>query len=246
MPVTSFVAGEGAKYDLKLTSETIKSDAEQAMEEATVSFTSAGNDAPSTENENVFVASDIEIVQGATPSEVTVTFNKEVDGASATNIANYAIDGAVVESATLAAVDADGKQVVTLKLKAGSNTFTGVRNITVSNVKVKNSTKVMEPAKYTNVSLAENVAATVESAKLVANNTIEVTFSEDVNTPDNVKVVSGTDDLKATATAAGKVVTVTLDKAVTADQLKAGLLVNVDVKDAKGNVTKVEKQAVAQ
>lgn len=248
VPVASFVAGEGAKYDLKLTSETIKSDAEQAMEEATVSFTSAGNDAPSTENENVFASKDITVAQGATPSEVTVTFNKEVDGASATNIANYAIDGAVVESATLAGF-ANKKQVVTLKLKAGSNTFTGVRNITVSNVKVKNSTKVMEPAKYTNVSLAENVAATVASAKLVANNTIEVTFSEDVNTPDNVKVVSGTDELattKVATTATGKVVTVTLDTAVTADQLKAGLLVNVDVKDANGNVTKVEKQAVAQ
>ena len=248
VPVSKFAKVEGAKYDLKLTSADIKSDAGQAMEEATVSFTSAGNDAPNTENEKVFVASDIKIVQGATPSEVTVTFNKEVDGASATNIANYAIDGAVVESATLAGF-ANKKQVVTLKLKAGSNTFTGVRNITVSNVKVKNSTKVMEPAKFTDVSLAENVAATVASAKLVANNKIEVTFSEDVNTPDNVKVVSGTDELtttKVATTATGKVVTVTLDNAVTADQLKAGLLVNVDVKDAKGNVTKVEKQAVAQ
>lgn len=246
VPVASFASVDGAKYEVKINSEEIKSDAEQQMKEATASFTRGKDDAASVENDKVFTKSDITVEQGNNPSEVTVTFNDEVDGASATNTDNYSIEGAVVESASLAPVKDDSSQVVTLKLKANSNTFTGIRNITVSNVKVKNSTSVMEDAKFTNVSLAENVAATLKSVKLIANNQVEVTFSENVTNPTEVKLFAGSEEVKnVTASASDKVVTIKLPEglALTADQLKAGLKVNVTVKDINNNETKIEKAA---
>ena len=251
VPVADFATIEGAQYDVKINSTVVKSDAEQAMKEATASFTRSKDDAAIATNDDVFTKDTIAVAQGSTPSEVTVTFKDEVDGASAINTANYVIDGAEVESAQLAPFK-DGEQVVTLKLKANSNLFTGVRNIAVSNVKVKNSTKVMQPVNFTDVSLTENVAATLKSAKLVANNQIELTFSEDVKDPKDAKLFAGTEEVKdvevKSSTTDAKVVTVTLPEKVTltAAQLQAGLKVDLTVSDSSKNETKVEKATVAQ
>ena len=115
---------------------------------------------------------------------VEVTFDKIVDAASATSAANYKIDGAVVESAT---VKSNDLKKVTLKLKADSNTFTGVRNVTIENVKAKGSSVAMDKYEGT-VVLSENVAPTVTKAELTATDKITLTFSEEVT---NVSKATG-------------------------------------------------------
>ena len=247
VPVAKFATDKDAKYDVKINSTVVVSDAGQAMKETAVSFTRGTDETIGNVIETVFNDKSIEVAQGKTPSEVTVTFTGEADGASATNISNYVIDGAVVESAKLAPVEA-GKQVVTLTLKAESNTFTGVRNITVSNVKVKDSVKVMSPVTFNTVSLLENVSAKLETAKMTANNKVELKFSEVIKTP-VAKLFAGTEEIAdSVVTAEGNTVTITLKESTTftAAQLAAGLKVDFQVTDGPGNVTKVEKAVIAQ
>ena len=95
--------------------------------------------------------------------------------------ANYKIDGAEVESAT---VNADNLKKVTLKLRADSNTFTGERNVVIENVKAKGSSVAMDKYEGT-VELNENVAPTVTKAVLTADNKITLTFSENVTVSEN-------------------------------------------------------------
>ena len=247
VPVAKFATDKDAKYDVKINSTAVVSDAGQAMKETAVSFTRGTDETIGKEIETVFNNESIVVAQGKTPSEVSVTFTGEADGASATNISNYVIDGAVVESAKLAPVEA-GKQVVTLTLKADSNTFTGVRNITVSNVKVKDSVKVMSPVTFNTVSLLENVSAKLETAKMTANNKVELKFSEAIKTP-VAKLFAGTEEIAdSVVTAEGNTVTITLKESTTftAAQLAAGLKVDFQVTDGPGNVTKVEKAVIAQ
>src|SRR5690606_99579 len=108
-------------------------------------------------------------------NKVNVAFTGAVDGASATNVANYKVDGAVVESVTLQPLS-NGTQIAVLNLKEGSNTFTGVRNITVENVKALGSTKTMLPFTTNVVSLNENIAPTVTKAELTTTTNINLTF----------------------------------------------------------------------
>jgi len=152
-----------------------------ALDKTSASFT-RGEDGVAS-NTTKLAAPAIAVVNNDT---LTVTFTGAVDGASATNEANYKVDGAVVESATLAAVSG-GKQVITLKLQANSNTFTGVRNITVENVKALGSSVTMDKFVKNDLVLTENVRPTVTNAKLTANNEITLTFSEAVYDVTNTK-----------------------------------------------------------
>lgn len=171
-------------------------------------------------------------------NSATITFSEEVDGLTATSVANYKIDGAVIEKATLL----EGGKIVKLSIKAGSNTFTGLRNVSVEGVKTKAS--MIEMDKFTGqVSFSENVAPTVTSAKLVATDKIELTFSEavtsggafDFETLVESKTTLGSENV---VVASGKG-TITLDLPVTADQLSKGLslkaLNTLDIVDAAGN-----------
>ena len=118
------------------------------------------------------------VAQGADNNKVNVTFTGAVDGASATNVGNYLIGGAVVESVTLQPLAA-GTQIAILNLAANSNTFTGVRNVSVSNVKALGSDVTMEPYSTT-LSLKENVVPTITKAELATTDTITLTFSEPI------------------------------------------------------------------
>ncbi len=253
---------EGATYNLKLTSAAVKSDAEVAMTETAVTFT-RGQDGEAAVTENTEVVSGVTVTQGSTPDTVLATFTvpagHKLDGASAINKANYSIPGAEIESISLAAVSGT-TQVATLHLKSNSNTFTGVRNITVKDVKIANSTKVMEPVLINNQELVENVRPTVVSAAITANNKVTVTFSEAV-TVEQVDaflvkagtetvaqaaagaVVSGTDAKKVEITLASDFTTAQLAETITVEPAKTANgdvdTAKFKVKDAKGNYVEV-------
>ncbi|EWG09306.1 hypothetical protein [Cytobacillus firmus] len=251
---------EGAQYSLDLAFSGVTSDATVAITTGKATFT-RGTDGTLANTDVVALATVNPIVQSATDnSTLVVTFDKNVDAATATNTANYIVGGAVVESATVNATDLTK---VTLKLKADSNTFSGVRNVTVQNVKAAGSTVAMTTTTKT-VDLKENVAPTVTAQLQSDLKTIKLTFSENVyqaaaNTVD-FGVFVGTDAYKwdhdtdaatpevafekdsglATDVAlAGNTVNIELPTTVTAEQLTKGLslkaLASIDVKDAAGN-----------
>ncbi|MGN7388111.1 S-layer homology domain-containing protein [Sporosarcina sp. SAFN-015] len=177
---------EGAAYTLDLTFANVASESGVTADTAKVTFTRGKDNTPASDA----VVGVESVVQDADDNnKVYVTFDKAVDGASATTVANYQIDGAVVESVKLNPV-ANGKQVAVLTLKQDSNNFTGTRNINIANVKALGSTKVMEPFFTNTVSVKENVAPTVTSATLVGTNQVTLTFSEAVTT------TSGTGDFE--------------------------------------------------
>lgn len=248
---------EGAVYNLKITSTAVESLSGVDMSETVATFT-RGKDGQSTTT-NSDVVTSVAVAKGSTPDKVTVRFTipsgQKLDGATATNIANYSIAGAVVESVTLEAASGT-TQVATLTLKEDSNTFTGVRNITVKNVKISGSTKVMEPVTINNVELDENVRPTLVGAAITANNKITLTFSEamTVEKTGAFLVKAGTSTVATTAGAAvesdSTKVTITLDSALTSTELAQIITVepaqlngevdttNFKVKDSKGNYLK--------
>lgn len=253
------LAVEGAVYNLTLTSTEVESDAAVVMKSVDVKFT-RGKDGQAA-NVNTHVVSGVAVtahtasasaVKDNNKVEVTFTVpaDQKLDGATATNIANYSVAGAEVESVSLAAVNGT-TQVATLTLKEDSNTFTGVRNITVKDVKVAGSSKVMDSVTINNKSLNENVTAKVEKAELTGAQEITVTFSEAVTAPATTNafelVVGGS--TIATATNAvtaeagpvtGKVIKFTLGVAVDADDVAKGIELKVkadsiDIYDKVGN-----------
>ncbi|WP_160315954.1 hypothetical protein [Exiguobacterium sp. BMC-KP] len=247
---------EGAKYALNFALTGVTSEFGVAVTSGTSSFT-RGKDGVAA-NTTVQALNDTG-VPGYTPiaqsltnnNEITVAFAENVDAATATNAANYIVGGAIVESAT---VNSANTKVVTLKLKADSNTFTGARNVTVQNVKAAGSSVAMNTTTLP-ITLKENVAPTV-TAKLGANlKTITLTFSEVVSetgTAADFDVYSETTSLASNEDVAlavdGKTATIELGAVVTADQLTKGLalkaLGTIDIVDAAGNKLSVGDKVV--
>lgn len=247
---------EGAAYDVTLSANAgnpVASEAGVDMEDVKVQFT-RGKDAAAA-NSLVIAPGGVAVAQGSTPDEVVVTFTLPVgatglDGATAANKANYSIAGATIESVEVAAASA-GTQDVTLNLVKNSNTFTGVRNITVENVKVAGSTKVMDPETITGTSLAENIRPTITKAELTDTNKITLTFSEVVS---NANDTAGADfDLYIGNTKSAKTVAVetvavnseqktlevTITAALTAEEVAKGISLkstsNINIDDEVGN-----------
>ena len=237
---------KGASYSLNLAFSGISSEAGVAINTAKTTFTRGEDGVPA--SSTVLAAPTIAPVVDNN-NKVNVTFATAVDGASATNVANYNIDGAVVESVTLNPIAEDGKQVAVLTLEANSNTFSGVRNISVENVKALGSTKTMVPFSTT-IDLNENVAPTITDAKLTDTNKVKLTFSEAVtnavgDTNDfvlnigGVKVVANDVITTAAQTTAATTIELTLEDDVTAADLAKGLTIKalntIDVQDNAGN-----------
>lgn len=257
--LSTFATEKGAAYKVDVVAATVTSTSGVAPEKTSASFT-RGEDgaAPNTTKLGAPV-----ITLGDDNDTLKVTFTGEIDGASATTVANYKVDGAVVESATLAAASG-GKQVVTLKLQANSNTFTGVRNITVENVKALGSSVTMDKYVRNDLSLTENVRATVTKAVLTANNEITLTFSEaiyDLTNTDGADFDLYIGGTKVTATkiatenvlkaSAKNTLKLTLSgTAITAEDLAKGLTIKaadtLDIKDANNNGLTFTSAAVAQ
>jgi hypothetical protein len=111
------------------------------------------------------------------PSTVVVTFGNKVDVATAQTASNYSIEGATITAAKVVTNTASGA-TVELSVASGSVNFTGVRQVTINNVKgYADSYAAMDT--YTAVkTFTENVAPTLKAAKLTATNKIELSFSE--------------------------------------------------------------------
>lgn len=175
---------EGAKYNVKLTVDGITSESEEAVKPFDVEFT-RGNDTAEEIETPIEVVS---VTQGNANNIVVVEFSKDVDGQSATNEANYQIANAKVIDAT---VKAGELNKVYLTLEDDSNTFTGVRNATISGVKAKDSDLVMEEVTIVTGDLVENVAPVVTSAKLnIESKELEIKFSEDIKLLNLAEVVN--------------------------------------------------------
>lgn len=117
-------------------------------------------------------------------NKIVVQFDRPVNGLSAITASNYTVEGATVTSAVLKANATVG--IVELTLAKNSNTLTGARTITVSGV--KSQAGIVMDTKTVSEALTENVLATITKAELKANNTVKITFSEDV---DQSTVASG-------------------------------------------------------
>lgn len=177
---------EGAVYTTALTLANITSESGTPVTSATAKFT-RGTDTQASSNAKLTVT-DIDAVSGNN-NKITVKFDKAVDGVTATDVANYSVQGAVVESVTLAAVDVDGTQTATINLKKDSNVNTGYLNVSVSNVKNYDKTRTVEAITKA-VNLKENVAPTATKAQITGTTTGKVTeitlsFSEVVKASSN-------------------------------------------------------------
>ncbi|WED55871.1 hypothetical protein OE059_03155 [Exiguobacterium profundum] len=255
---------EGAKYALNYALTGVASEYGVAVTSGTASFT-RGKDGTAVNTTPQALADTNAIVQ--TPNnndEITVTFKENVDAATATNVANYIVGGAVVESAT---VNSTAPKAVVLKLKADSNTFTGARNVTVQNVKAAGSTVAM-PTTTLAITLKENVAPTATAQLQADLQSIKITFSENVfqtaNTTDDFGLFVGTDaytydhdsnpatdeiaftvdsGLALLEASAANTITIALPEKVTAAELTKGLslksVTGYDVKDAAGNKLRI-------
>lgn len=216
---------EGAAYTTALTLAGITSEAGTPVTSATAKFT-RGTDSSASNNAKLIVSS---ILASATDnSKINVTFDKAVDGATATNPANYSVQGAVVESVTLGAVLGDGTQVATINLKKDSNANSGYLNVSVANVKNYDKSRTVEAITKA-VSLTENVRPTVTAATLTGTTTITLTFSEAVKTTANdfdvyvggTKLTGVTTAVEATGS---KTIAITIPT-VTAAQIASGIVV---------------------
>lgn len=233
---------EGASYKVELQFADVKSAAGEVAADTTAEFTRGKDGKP----ENEVKIGVTGVAAGETNDYVVVTFNKAVDAATATNPANYAIAGTVIESAT---VNSDDLKKVTLKLKADSNTFTGERNVVIENVKAKGSAVAME--KYESiVDISENVAPTIAKAVLTGTKEITLTFSEAVSdataTGDFTLLVGGkavANTVSTGKTTNSTTVKVTLKTALTAEELAKGLALEaaetIDIKDTNGNTVRL-------
>ncbi|GKV69318.1 S-layer protein [Sporosarcina sp. NCCP-2716] len=235
---------EGAAYDLTYTLTGVESLSGVALAEnkGALKFTRQADSTP--ENTTVAEVKSV-LLDKDDNNKVNVTFKQKVDGATATNKANYLISGAEIEDVTLLP-DKNGEQVAVLNLKAGSSTFNGERNIHISNIKALGSTKTMEPLKST-VTLKENVAPTVTTAKITGTKEITLTFSEAVKGGEKVdfELLVGGKSV-ATKVTANAVINegentakISLDNALSTAQINEGITLKavdtLDITDMVGN-----------
>jgi hypothetical protein len=188
-----------------------------------------------------------------------VYFDTMLDSVTALNESNYEFEGAVVADAIFTKNDASGA-IVKLTLQEGSVTVNGERAVTIKNV--KSAAGVVMDTVNTTEDLTENVRPTIVKAELTDTDEITLTFSEAMqaatiadsadSAPDFEVYIGGK---KATNTLVedgtdGKVFTITLTPAFTADDLAAGIVVKaasgLDAKDANGNVINFTSITVQQ
>lgn len=110
---------------------------------------------------------------------VTVTFNEEVDSATATNSLNYVFDGGL-GYASSASLDNTSK-IVTLKTAA--QTPSKIYTVTINNVKDLSGNKIATDTKKTFVGkgATASVAYSLQAVSIVNNNTFDLLFSRDLS-----------------------------------------------------------------
>lgn len=229
---------KGAAYTLDIPGEIVKNVSNVANEsqKGAVKFT-RGEDTNTAPKDPQTVD---KVEKGTANNKVVVTFGQNVDGESATNPANYSIDGTEVEKAEI--LNASNKKVVTLTLKDNSNTFTGLRNYSITGVKSAAGGVLQSAAKGT-VDLVENVEPTVTKGTIKNNKEIELTFSENMDTSKigtDFEVFEGTNPTKSESvekvgTENNKVIITLTNPLSSLSGVKVKAASTLDLTDASGN-----------
>lgn len=217
----------------------------------------------STEAGNLVKDNGILVVNNNT---LKVKFIGDIDGASATNVANYQVNGATVKSATL-----NASNEVTLTLEANSNQYTGVRSVKVAGVKTKAG--VVMNDYVTTEYLNENVKPVVTKVALTSvtqddvstggvdesATTVTLSLSEAVSVGaadandfelfiGGEKVTTGVTITTASGATADKVVVTIAGKAISASDINKGAELRakstIDIQDAVGNITATDKAVI--
>ncbi|MFJ7736021.1 S-layer homology domain-containing protein [Lysinibacillus sp. NPDC097287] len=136
---------------------------------------------------------------------ITVTFPEAVKGGavegSATDLANYTLGGKPLPAGTTITLNTD-QTIATITLPEESIAKDDKASVfTVANIKNTVGTKTLKSYTGT-VAVEDNTAPVLQSAKILDNKTIELTYSEamnlsgiDVDVFDSFKIVQGTDTL---------------------------------------------------
>ncbi|WP_019243132.1 MULTISPECIES: S-layer homology domain-containing protein [Bacillus] len=218
-----------------------------------------------------FVDGDSDLTNGEvteTGNVITVTYPEAVKGGavsgSATDLNNYSINGKPLPAGTTITLDSTQK-VATIKLADESIAISDTTAVfTINNVKSL-SNKTIKPVTTTSA-IVDNVAPVLQSARVLDNNTIELTYSEAIAPLAGVAaglefaIYEGTTaktvadaDLTATNVTgfANKIVidlaTATLDltKEISVKTLLDPTPANINIKDVASNAHKVDVKVVA-
>ncbi|TDL65282.1 S-layer homology domain-containing protein [Paenibacillus amylolyticus] len=185
LKVSSYTVTEGGKVvEFKISDgETVKVTLDKALEankETEVKFTYKEKSFTEKVTYVVEAATKVQSASSVNLKEVDVAFDGKVDKATATDKANYSVDGGSknIKSVTLLS---DGKTARVL-LNESSRFVQGTTyKVAVKNV--KSSTGTVVPQGEVSFTSADNVLPTVTEVKALGTKVIKVTFSEPIKTP---------------------------------------------------------------
>ncbi|KAF0996522.1 Ig-like domain-containing protein [Geobacillus sp. TFV-3] len=204
------------------------------------------------------------VSSSAVPNVFEVTFSEDVTAASALNPANYTLDGAALPSGTdIYFKNGAANRTVVIELPSNSiniGSATTPANAVLAVKNVQTSTGKTVVATSGTVKVKDNTPATLQSATLVGNNILKLTFNENISASfaniadilDDIEISNGTTtftagDATATASVSGKDLiitvtpgnsnwsTVTSSPTVTVKTLGTG---DGDIKDVNGVTVK--------
>ncbi|WP_100405686.1 Ig-like domain-containing protein [Bacillus solitudinis] len=144
-------------------------------------------------------------VSASNNKEITIKFNKEVETATAEDADNYELSNAALGAVT--AKLADDKQTVTLTV-ATAAAQQAKTDVTVKNVKDTDGAAVAETTE--SVTFFDTTTPTANSVKVVGPKTLEVEFSEPLQTAPTFVLNGGSYSVSPTFTSGDKKVTLTL------------------------------------
>lgn len=242
---------ENVAYSVELAKGTFVDVFANELAKSTVNFTFNPADTAATKKLVATVGSESAVDKDG--RYITVAFDKTVDAASATNAANYTVEGAQVKEVKLATNGTDGASV---KVYLVDNTveISGNYKVAVANVKGFNTAIAAMDKFEETVAISENVKATVAGKTITFddNTVATLTFSEAVTVGeaadyelfiDGVKVTTEGVTVNVTAGEAesGKEAVVTIAGLNLSKDIAAGKKVvlkaveSFDIKDAAGN-----------
>ncbi|WP_051530001.1 hypothetical protein [Anoxybacteroides tepidamans] len=252
---------EGVNYTVDIPAGFFKDAFQNDSVAKTVSFS---NSTSSTTNKLALISAN-PVVYGidAKGAYIDVRFADAVNPATATNIANYSIEGATVKEAVLTynnpttANAAGAKAVVRVYITDNTVEATGYYNVTVSGVTGYSSNVTQMNTETKNILITENTRPSVTSSSVkslgATSSVITVNFSEAIASGaadandfelyvDGVKVTTVT----VTTGAAGTSIDFTVNTDLS-DELAAGKVVKLvaaptlDLADANGNIANVKE-----
>lgn len=162
------------------------------------------------------------------PNVFEVTFSEDVTAASALNPANYTLDGAALPSGTdIYFKNGAANRTVVIELPSNSiniGSATTPANAVLAVKNVQTSTGKTVVATSGTVKVKDNTPATLQSATLVGNNILKLTFNENISASfaniadilDDIQISNGTTtftagDATATASVSGKDLIITIN-----------------------------------